>query len=313
MDPGPTASQPQWSWPTDLPSSRRWRNPSLSPELSSDSAHSEYAESGTEEQAPPPAPEHGQGQGRERERRYPARTCRICLEVVHPTVEDTGGVFGGGRPRARYVSEDAELGRLMSPCKCKGSQRYVHEGCLQAWRQAAPLSDRNFWHCPTCGFTYRLERLRWGRWLSSRLLRVALTLVTLLFTVFLLGFVADPIIGIWLDPVGAITDSVVDVFDDLDATDDYPYDAEEPGDWLDHFLKGFFSLGLLGCVKAFFALSPWQWWNIRGSGLLGGGRRRGTGRDRLEDINLALVLIGVATFVGVSLLCLVGSFVGLAS
>lgn len=32
------------------------------------------------------------------------------------------------------TEEDAESGKLISPCKCKGSQAVVHRNCLQKWR-----------------------------------------------------------------------------------------------------------------------------------------------------------------------------------
>jgi hypothetical protein len=241
-------------------------------------------------EAPSPGPTPTQKQ-----RRYKPRTCRICLEVVNPTtdIDDSlaGRVFSS-KARVRYVSEDPELGRLLSPCKCKGSQKYVHEGCLQAWRKASPLSDRNYWRCPTCQFEYRLGRLRWGRWLSSKSLRGALTVLIMLATVFILGFVADPIIGFWVDPFGSLAGSLMDLeFDEPIVLDD------GPASWAAHFGKGFLSLGLLGFLKTMFVMSPWNWVNIR---VGGGRRRRGTGRDRMEQINWALVVIGVLTFLAVS-------------
>lgn len=230
-------------------------------------------------------------------RRYKPRTCRICLEVVPPTFEDAGdgpAAFFRRSPRVRYICEDPD-DRLISPCRCKGSQKYVHEGCLQAWRIAQPMADRNYWKCPTCSFEYKFERLKWGRWISSRITRVCLTILTFVLTVFILGFVADPIINMWLDPVGTVADTVGGHLDDFNAYDEFG--ADEPEGWFDHFIKGFFSLGLLGFLKTMWAMSPFYWFNFRA----GGGRnRRGGGRDRLEDINLAYVIIGAFTFMGVS-------------
>ncbi len=248
----------------------------------------------TDEPTPTPGPTPTRPQ-----RHYKPRTCRICLETVQPTtdIDDSlaARVFSS-RPRVRYVSEDPDLGRLISPCKCKGSQKYVHEGCLQAWRKTSPLSDRNYWRCPTCQFEYRLQRLRWGRWLSSKILRGALTLVIMTVTIFLLGFIADPIIGFWVDPFGSIAGGLTGFeFEEQAVVDD------GPDGWPTHFVKGFLSLGLLGFVKTMFVMSPWNWFNIRVGG--GGRRRRGTGRDRMEQINWALVVIGVLTFLGVSSSC----------
>jgi hypothetical protein len=104
-----------------------------------------------------------------RERHWRPRTCRICLEVVPPTYnppsENLPGFMQSG-PSVTYETEDG--GRLLRPCHCKGTSKYVHEGCLQAWRHSNPdYARRNYWECPTCGYHYRLQRLGWSRAISS--------------------------------------------------------------------------------------------------------------------------------------------------
>ncbi|KAK3899481.1 hypothetical protein C8A05DRAFT_36900 [Staphylotrichum tortipilum] len=278
--------QPQWGWPSEAENTH---SPDDAAPLPTDEQHPGAPGNTTDEQPPSPSPTPARPQ-----RHYKPRTCRICLETVQPTtdIDDSlaGRVFSS-RARVRYVSDDPELGRLISPCKCKGSQKYVHEGCLQAWRKTSPLSDRNYWRCPTCQFQYRLQRLRWGRWLSSKVLRGALTLVIMTVTIFLLGFIADPIIGFWVDPFGSIAGGLTGLEFEEPAVGD-----DGPDGWATHFVKGFLSLGLLGFLKTMFVMSPWNWFNIRVGG--GGRRRRGTGRDRMEQINWALVVIGVLTFLG---------------
>lgn len=135
--------------------------------------------------------------------------------------------------------------------------------------------------------------MRWSRIITSTVTQIVITFVIMLATVFLFGFVADPIINLYLDPYETIT-SIPSGRSALLLED-------EEASWAEHFLKGLASLGLLGFVKVFFAMSPWHWWNLRQTGILGG-RRRGTGRDRLEDISWTVVIIGVATFLAVSLL-----------
>ncbi|KAI1083941.1 hypothetical protein F5B20DRAFT_526103 [Whalleya microplaca] len=225
-------------------------------------------------------------------RKKRTRKCWICHEDVEATYEDTGFIDGmrNKRPRRQYISENGD--RLINPCKCSGSIKYVHEGCLKLWMNESP----NAWKCGRCQYRYQMERLNWAQYLRSPLVTLALTIAILLFTVFILGFVADPILGLWLDPVGTIADTVTS-HPPLDEGIDLALDEEDAEGWFEHFLKGIFSLGLLGFVKAFLAMSPWQWWNLRTSGIVGGGGRRGgTGRERMENINLALVLIGVITF-----------------
>lgn len=234
---------------------------------------------------------------------YPHRTCRICLEVVPPTYESAiEGLAGmlGPAPRVSYISSDPESGRLIRPCKCKGSQRYVHEGCLQEWRHADPAyGRRNYWECPTCKFRYRLERMVWSRWISSTLTQILLTVFILFTTVFILGFVADPIIDLYIDPVGTITTNP------FARRVEYaiPGLEDEELTWLEHILKGLASLGLLGFIKVIFAMSPWPLHSLRNSGIIGGRGRNGraaTGRDRLESISWSLVMVGVITFLWVS-------------
>ncbi|KAI0426634.1 hypothetical protein F5Y09DRAFT_58211 [Xylaria sp. FL1042] len=274
------ASSSTWNW-GDIPASDSPANASPSAEPSSTSPHeSDHTGRHT------PSPEtNAEGEPKH------SRKCRICLEWVPPTYEDVGVLDGmrNRRPRRQYISEDGD--RLISPCLCKGSIKYLHEGCLKLWMNENPLKG---YKCDICKYQYRIERLSWAQRLRSPVISLAMTLTILFVTVFLLGFVADPILGLWLDPVGTITDTVIPGarFADEDIVD-----LSEADGWFEHLLKGVFSLGLLGFVKAFLAMSPWQWWNLRTSGIVSGGARRaGTGRQRMENINLTLVLIGVLTF-----------------
>jgi len=286
-----SAFQPHagWQWPAD-------DNP-----LGEEHVH----EMGTTEDQEQEGQEYPGGQGEQHnedtneanapprfQRHYPARTCRICFEEVLPTFEPlTGGIPSilHPAPSVKYVSSDPSSGRLIRPCKCRGSQKYVHEGCLQTWRHADPAyGQRNFWECPTCKFRYRLERMRWSRYISSTFMQIVITLAIMLTTIFFFGFVADPIINLYLDPYDTITSLP------SGGRPAIPFEDEDDS-WVEHFIKGLASLGLLGFVKVFFALGPWQWFNLRNGGLLGG-HRRGGGRDRLENISWTVVIIGIVTF-----------------
>ena len=61
------------------------------------------------------------------------RICRICLEGSDHTSE-------------------LHAERLISPCSCRGTQGWVHRGCLDQWR--ATREDRAFSHCTECHFAY---------------------------------------------------------------------------------------------------------------------------------------------------------------
>ncbi|KAJ4267286.1 hypothetical protein NW762_003390 [Fusarium torreyae] len=254
----------------------------------------------TAEWTRPPQPDttyRQEPQSTPRNRRYGPRTCRICLDTEEPRFPDPTSTFGipTSSSRPTYVSDDPELGRLLSPCKCKGSQKYVHEGCLSAWRLANPMEARNYWQCPTCKFTYRISRLHWGSVLSSKWAQVGLTIWFCILSIFILGFIADPLFDLWSDPIGTIGETVTSVVTDIEGL--RPPPPPEPTSWIEHFIKGFFSLGIVGLFKTMFTVSPFHWWQIRSSGVAGGGGRRGgTGRNRVENINLIFVLIGAFTF-----------------
>lgn len=109
-----------------------------------------------------------------------------------------------------------------------------------------------------------------------------------------MGFVADPIINLYVDPYSFISSAP---FSKVGARVDPILTDDDIASWTEHFIKGLASLGLLGFVKVLFALSPWQWWNIRTSGIMNAGGRSGnTGRDRLASISWVVVVIGIATF-----------------
>lgn len=297
-------SKPGWSWPSDLrkssarPSHGEKNNASMpgaypqGSDTQPDPSSSGYTTSspGTQpprnQKVPKPA------------RTWLPRTCRICLETVlptfHPPSEHIPGILRPS-PTVTYDSEDPNSGRLLRPCKCKGSSKYVHEGCLQHWRHAdSSYGERNYWKCPTCGFRYRLQRLTWGRWISSSVSQIVLTVAIFFLAMFLFGFVADPIINLYLDPYGTIS-SASRLGNKLEPN------LTDETTWPQHFLKGLASIGLLSFVKFIFALSPWQWWNLRTSGIMSSGGRTGaTGRDRLQNISWLVVVIGVGTFLWAS-------------
>jgi len=228
---------------------------------------------------------------------YGPRTCRICLEVNHPsmipsTIPSIPGL-APRPPRVVYESSEPELGRLISPCKCKGSSRYVHEGCLRQWRMAAPSRDRNYWKCPTCGYQYRLERLYYASMIQSLPSQVVLTILVFIVAMFITGFIADPIINTYLDPWSSLG-GIIGFGDFFDEPAERLHLADEgPLNWAEHFLKGMAGLGVVGCLKVLLT-SPLQFWRFRLNGSSSSGRRS-TGRDRVNDISWLVILIGVGT------------------
>ncbi|AYV86844.1 MAG: E3 ubiquitin-protein ligase MARCH5 [Sylvanvirus sp.] len=70
-------------------------------------------------------------------------TCRICFES----------------------EESVESGRLFSPCKCRGTQRYIHVGCLDQWRRTSTNTNAA-WHCGTCLYQYQFGRMGFATFIS---------------------------------------------------------------------------------------------------------------------------------------------------
>eukprot|EP00656_Telonema_subtile_P022117 TRINITY_DN2318_c0_g1_i9.p1 TRINITY_DN2318_c0_g1~~TRINITY_DN2318_c0_g1_i9.p1 ORF type:complete len:220 (+),score=12.86 TRINITY_DN2318_c0_g1_i9:281-940(+) len=88
------------------------------------------------------------------------RTCRICLDGD---------------------------GRLISPCLCRGSSKFVHVECLNAWR-AQSASNVSFFQCDVCGYRYNLQRTHWASVLQSDQVQLAATV----FVILLVGTVGGP-------------------------------------------------------------------------------------------------------------------------
>lgn len=110
---------------------------------------------------------------------------------------------------------------------------------------------------------------------------ITLTVILLLLMIFVLGFIADPIINFYLDPWSFLSP--------FSRPDYVYYDDDEPTTWYEHFAKGIASMGVLGFLKVLLA-HPLHYFR------LGGGRNRNTGRDRYEQVSWIIILIGVGTF-----------------
>ncbi|KAE8846013.1 hypothetical protein PTNB73_01996 [Pyrenophora teres f. teres] len=246
---------PGWYWPDDVPKNEPSHATSSSTASASASQSNPSSASGAGEK---------QSQ-KSRRTHWPPRQCRICLETVQPTFNAPSQNLPGFLQSSNVVYED-ESGRLIRPCMCKGS-------------------SKNYWQCPTCGFKYRLARLGAGRFIGSAAAQIGLTALILISVIFVLGFVADPIINLYLDPW-----SFLSPWSGLSGSDYAYYYEDESSTWYEHFAKGFASMGVLGFLKVLLA-SPLSYFRIGG-----GGRGRTTGRDRYEQVSWIIILIGVGTF-----------------
>ncbi|OAQ34757.1 hypothetical protein K457DRAFT_133220 [Linnemannia elongata AG-77] len=120
------------------------------------------------------------------------RRCRICLEgeeddSSRSNSQDRGrrnhshNYFGGGgQDHSDEEDEESGKGRLISPCLCKGSTRYIHLGCLEQWRTTSTLRE-NFYRCEICHYEYSFRRPWAASILGSKwFLRVTTVLIVIL-------------------------------------------------------------------------------------------------------------------------------------
>lgn len=157
------------------------------------------------------------------------RTCRICYETVQPRIDPSSG-------QSVYESSNPADGRLIRPCKCSGSQKYIHEACLQSFRHHSPLQGF-FSKCPTCGYTCKLATSRLQTFLahSSTLIIATITLIAL--SIFAGGYVAIPLLSYTIRFRQTLEFGVVKIS---------WYTADRA--WLDHFAQGAALTGLTGII-----------------------------------------------------------------
>ncbi|OCT48051.1 RING finger domain protein [Cladophialophora carrionii] len=220
---------------------------------------------------------------------YPTRTCRVCLEEVPATVAlyPPGLPPAFQRPIVEYKNED-EYGRLVKPCHCRGGMRYIHELCLRRLRTES-VRPGSLWKCHQCGYKFNFNRLTVQKYLDSKISSGVLTILVMLLVMFMLGFVADPILNLYADPYETIVGHE-DVWQ--------PVRVNDPrggvSGWAQHFTKGMVSMGLLSFVRTMI-LNPFQWWNLRNTGFVSSriSGRSTTGRDRAINVSWIAVAMGI--------------------
>ncbi|KZT53053.1 hypothetical protein CALCODRAFT_475217 [Calocera cornea HHB12733] len=104
--------------------------------------------------SPPPGPED-------------ERMCRIC--------------FGG-------VEDEADMGKLIRPCLCKGSVSDVHVKCLNDWRRAS-RNRTSYLACSQCGYRYHFARTRVAGLATNPIVLFMATIILFLVITFIAGSV----------------------------------------------------------------------------------------------------------------------------
>jgi hypothetical protein len=93
--------------------------------------------------------------------------------------------------------DEPDLGRMISPCKCRGTMKYIHTDCLNAWRTSSARST-SFFQCDQCGYKYRLERTFWANLVMNEMVLSLVTLILFTLLVFFSGFLCKLLIRFWI-------------------------------------------------------------------------------------------------------------------
>jgi len=124
----------------------------------------------------------------------------VCPDVDNGDGRCIGASFSSGgvdadrsaadaQPMCRICLGDREAGRLISPCMCSGTLRFVHVECLNMWRMAS-ANPRSFYQCDQCQYRYSFNRAVYASILRSAVVLHSLTLVTFLGTVLCCSYIA---------------------------------------------------------------------------------------------------------------------------
>ncbi|MCO5575619.1 hypothetical protein L7F22_029421 [Adiantum nelumboides] len=122
---------------------------------------------------PPPPPPHATEQqgGGDAEELF---ICRICFDGPN----------------------DESLGKLIAPCRCRGTMKFVHSACLTRWR-ALSTRQSSVVACDQCGAAYRFRKSRFVGMATNQYLLFLVTLLLFTLLVWTVGFAAEGAVRRW--------------------------------------------------------------------------------------------------------------------
>lgn len=88
----------------------------------------------------------------------------------------------------RICYDDQSQEKLISPCKCSGSVKWVHNSCLQKW---IDISKKN--ECSTCKYTYKYQKeytKKFYKYLDHSYVPKLLTIIFILITTIISGLIS---------------------------------------------------------------------------------------------------------------------------
>ncbi|CAE7341536.1 marchf4, partial [Symbiodinium pilosum] len=169
---------------------------------------------------------------------------------------------GDGQPTCRICFGGTESGRLISPCLCSGSMRFVHLDCLNMWRSSS-VNPQSAYKCDQCNFEYSFQRALYASILRSAIVLHTITMLVFVGAVWLCSYVCYYID--WFqngdENAEVFSKDLVEHFVNISGLDDI--DKEEfrrladglnsftvGGINLAHIINGLMMIGLSGCVSA---------------------------------------------------------------
>ena len=78
-------------------------------------------------------------------------------EIMSDTQSQTTNVAA-----CRICLEEDSINNMIHPCKCTGSSKYVHKGCLNEWRNITSNRD-NQYKCEICNHRYKITTSKENR------------------------------------------------------------------------------------------------------------------------------------------------------
>ena len=101
-------------------------------------------------------------------------------QLTHqPAVDAAAAAEPPSERVCRICHGGPELGVLFSPCRCRGTTRFVHVRCLAAWRTISVGRD-SFHACDVCAYRYNTARASWAPLLELRSLQLCVASLLLL-------------------------------------------------------------------------------------------------------------------------------------
>jgi len=91
-----------------------------------------------------------------------------------------------GTPICRICIESERPEEMISPCHCRGTQRYVHRDCLDQWREQH--INRSYYRCSVCHYEYKISRVWWGKLIAHKATSIILSMVGLTTGAMVLGY-----------------------------------------------------------------------------------------------------------------------------